>query len=445
LNQGNNRGKIEETRELPYFLNKKNKEIEGVDSLLNEVEENKIKPKTKRASIYSMLALNPRVERKEDGIIKPPKRNTAFQNIKRILSKTEDEKHELDIKILQFIKVHDMLGELKGILEKEELEKGAKDDVNDKESNEIEEENRIQEEHHEEKIVEEKNKIKKNNMKIEIENPSKPEINKNEENQLNAIQKRKQEIYDKYFKSKNQKIKQNLNFKLKVSSGITSRKTILLEKIKRMKILDLIYDFNKRRKTKIAGIILKNICSQVCKRLQERVLQKLQSLTKLKAHLMKSNWKNNLINNYYKSLDVKSGSLQQNEKAFLSPKYYISSFIETEKQVIKSEKWRYWYQVFNPDISLCSNPNVEPFRESQGGEIINNSTILGAEDGMYDSLIKINSKFQETGLKLENINELVQSEHNSNYENLSESRFNLSFINLKTFKYSEICIYQILL
>jgi hypothetical protein len=393
----------EKLKKLPYFLNEKNQKIEGVNSLLNEVEENPILRKPKKANIYSLLALNPKRERKKNGQIKPPKRNTAFQNIKKILTKTEDEKHELDIKILQFRKVHDLLGELKDVLEEEE--KGEELSMKIIEENEEIEQPDKNEDTNNLQIKE--NQVTTNKIIIEEETDKAIENNR---------AKTSQQIFEKYFKSKVEEMTNSKKKKIKSSNSVVRIKDLLLDKIRRMNILNYIYESNKRRKTKIVEIILNNINPRMIQRLQERILENLNKLNKLKNHLIKSNWKNNLINNYYKSLDVKSGSLQQNEKAFLSPKYFISNFIEAENKIMKHEKLMYWSKVYRPEISLSLKSNQEHLKTPLNSEILNNSLVLGAEEGMYDSLIKINSKNQEIEDKsdpLKNKSELALSEHQS--------------------------------
>ena len=131
-----------------------------------------------------MLTLNPKLERKQNEPVKVSKRNTAFQNIKKILSRTEDEKHEVDIKILQFEKVHEMLGELKEEMLKneEERERGM----------EIEEEGKGQP------------SLEQKAEKIEIEEQSAEKSKSGEEmHSKEDLQVKIQEIYKKYFKKKN--------------------------------------------------------------------------------------------------------------------------------------------------------------------------------------------------------------------------------------------------
>ena len=203
------------------------------------------------------------------------------------------------------------------------------------------------------------------------------------------------------------------------------KKNELLKKIKRFQVLELIYDSNKRRKTKIVETILANLNPKVIERLMERVKQKSEVLRQLKKELLATTWKTNLINNYYKSLDVRSGSLQQNEKYFMSPKYFISNLIETERKIMEKEKQRYWMRVIWPETSLSRKTALQTFEDMQNSEVINNSAIFGGEEGMYDSLIKISSHVKRTEEEADpfaNESGLVRSEYKLGAETEDSSK-----------------------
>jgi hypothetical protein len=325
-----------------------------------------------------MLTQDPKIERNKNEIIKMPKKNTAFQNTKRILTKMEDEKHELDIKIIQFKKVNMMLLELKDLYSNDSSDNQG-DESPDNENT---------------------------NKKIEIEKKNDPE-------ELNNMKKATKEIFLKYFKEKMDKIKLNSTMISK-----EKKKEYLINKIRRFKVLELIYDSNKRRKTKISQIILNNLNYQVAERVSKRVTQKLKILEKLKKKLSQTSWKTNLLNNYYKSLDVRSGSLQQNEKSLLSSKYFISNFLETERIIKLNEKSRYWIRVFKPEMSLGILSNKKNLNEMTNSEVINNSAAFTCEKGMYDSLIKLDSQVkagEESQIPLLDNSQLVRSVHQLDY------------------------------
>lgn len=394
--------KVDDGRNALYFLNEHNQKTEGVESLLKGTRERFITRKPKKQNIYRMLAMNPRAERKEDEPAKQARKNTAFQNVKRILSRTEDEKHELDVRILQFQKVHEMLAELKIVLFNEEnenqleLEEKAEADngrVLGENSRKIGREEEIE------------------SKALEIEDESREA--ENEQIGTSCLKQKTRNIFETYFREKVEKAKKPKPAKIREFLKIPNKKEILVDRIKRLKVLDAIYDSNKRRRKKIVETILKNLNWKVAERLRERVNQKLAVLRKVKSHLLRTGWKRNLINNYYKSLDVRSGSLQQNEKAFFSPKYFISNLIETEKQLRRKETWKYWPQILQPEVSLSSRTELDPFKETQNSDLINKSATFGGEDGMYDSLIKIGSRNQDLGETERNCthdNDLVKSE-----------------------------------
>lgn len=374
---------------LLYFLNEHNQRTEGVEKLLKEPIESFSLRKPKKQNIYRMLAMNPRVDRKEEDPPKVAKKNTAFQNIKRILSRTEDEKHEMDVRILHFEWVSEMLAELEQLLQKEKAE--ARD------SGTLEEEKKMSEE----KKEIEASEPKKRRREVQIEEESSPEEAQGNSPKNGASrqanQRRAQEIFERHFKAQVDKIKSQTEPKIRDFLGKRDRKTHLMARIRRLRVLDAIYDSNKRRKKRIVDNILRHLTVDIVRRLRERVLEKLAVLRKVKAHLLKTTWKSNLINNYYKSLDVRSGSLQQNEKIFLSPKYFVSNLVQTEKAVQLKERWRYWARVCRPEVSLSSRVEPDPTGDTQKSELVNQSATLGGEEGMYDSLLKISAKNLEPG------------------------------------------------
>lgn len=363
----------------PYFLNEHNVETDGVNLLLNHSPSNPGAKKPKKQSIYRMLALDPKIEKSENEISKIKRKNTSFQNTKRILTKMEDEKHELDIKILQFQKAYDLLNELKSVF----------DSSTSNQDLEIEENS--------EKIQATK-EMKNKSISIEVEDQEKEQEEENESIHSNKnLKEETLEIFNKYFKEKYEKTKLRLSREDRIKQ--------IVWKIRRFKVLEFIYDSNKRKKSKITDIILKNINGRVAGRLANRVLHALNILQKLKKKLSSTSWKTNLLNNYYKSLDVRSGCLQQNEKSFLSSKYFVSSLIETEKKVLEKESARYWIRVHKPEVSLGLKSRHEAFDEVSASEVINNSTAFLGGQGMYDSLIKIDSQAQKP---LENRSSLIQ-------------------------------------
>jgi hypothetical protein len=416
------------TKKFPYFLNKHNKNNMEITSLLGEGSLPKSNRKVRKESIYSLLALSPKFERKQ-GQERVVKKNTGFQNVKRLLSKTEDEKHELDIRIIQFETVIKMLGELKIILEEEQNGKvegeGKEKESVEKEKKIVEEEERgtqgkegdvdtpqegggeskkieiedqdqnvdqnVQENKDSDKIPEEQNYtniIKLSNIQ--------PVLNsKQEETKPTKMKVQSKMIYEKYFKRRVDKHKNEVDKKMEKREEPVSRKEYLVTKIRKLKIIDLIYDSNKRRKIKISEILFKNLHSKIVNRLQERVKEKLENLVQIRSFFSENNWKQNLINNYYKSLDVRSGCLQQSERTYLSPKYFISNLLETEKRIKEEITKRYWKQVFHPEICLA----IEQVSESENHSA-DKCLKLGQRkdfnsDKMYDSFIKIEEEESE--------------------------------------------------
>lgn len=403
---GKKSAKKDDSKHALYFLNEHNQATEGVESLLQGPRERFVMRKPKRQNIYRMLAMNSRPERQEEEPMKLTKKNTAFQNVKRILSRTEDEKQELDVCIIQFEKVHTMLGELKPLLTHDLAQSANTSRI------QIEEPTRARPDSG---PTERDPGSGVGDLQIE-ESPR--DVSKGAEKhakvtQVEDLAKRAQEIYHRHFRERVERARQRREFKIEHFEDRSGRKQELLARIRQLRVLDVIYDSNKRRKRRIVELILNNLNPPIVERLRKRVAEKLAILRKLRSHLVQNTWKKNLINNYYKSLDVRSGCLQQNEKAFLSPKYFILNLIDTEKKLRRKEAWQYWPRVQRPEMSLISGVEVDAPGETQKSDAVNQSTLFGGEEGMYDSLIKISSKNQEPGeaeRNWTNENDLVKSE-----------------------------------
>jgi ribosomal protein L44E len=289
-----------------------------------------------------MLALNPQFDQRQNDLVKVSKKNISFQSIKRILSKTEDEKHEIDIKIMRFEQVKKMLRELRLMLEEEQ--KGGRD-----------------------------------NQDSQIQEEETPPV---------GLKRKSREIFKKYFASRVKKVKETGDRKMVLNARPFDRKQYLIKNIKKFNILNLIYDVKKRKKTKVVEIIFNNLHPKILERLEMRVEEKLDILFRSREYYTNHNWKLSLMNNYYKSLDVRSGCLQLKEKKYLSPKYFISNLIEAEKKIKEKEKGRYWVRVYQPEMFLNLESKTGWNESPRCGKKMTPKRSFDG-DGMYNSLIQI--------------------------------------------------------
>lgn len=409
---------------IPYFLNVHNKNNSQINSLLVEPIIPKTTKKVRKESIYSVLAFEPKFEQKQaqERIVK---KNSGFLSVKRILSKTEDEKHELDIRIIQFERVNQMLGKLRGTMveemggeegvceeikegkiEIEEAEAKIEEEPKPIEGVKGEKEEKVNDKKEEDKVNGEESKFEPEAIKsleieknvktesiVEEENVEKKEImieEKEVENLQNKQEmiKKSNEIFERHFKQIVQKHKEKLDLKLKRKEEFLSKKDQLVNKIRKLRIVDLLYDSNKRRKTKISEILFNNLHPKIVGRIQERLKEKLQILYQIRNHYSQNSWKQSLINNYYKSLDVRSGCIQQAEKTFLSPKFFISNLLETEKKIQETVKQRYWKKVLSPEISMSLEFLEKNEKQGSKKELRAGQSKGFSSDQMYDSFVK---------------------------------------------------------
>lgn len=305
-----------------------------MDALANKSAKTKDLPETNSQSIYGALASSTRSEQTRLNLIRVNRRNTSFYNIRRILNKAEDEKHEIDIRILKFQRTQEMLTQLQRLLETEaSLDSPKKEPQTDPDQiPQIEQE-------------------PQNSSELQIE---KDETQNGEpiETQKNELQKRAQAIYEKHFAKRVEKLKKEGDRKICLEPEAFDQKRHLVKRIQELRVLEWVYEVNKRKKTQIVEILLNNLHPKIVERLRERVTEKLEVLLHVKANMTQTTWKRRLENNFYRSLDARSGSLQQSEKKFLSSKYFINNILDTERRISQRELRRYWARVSRPEMSL---------------------------------------------------------------------------------------------
>lgn len=333
---------------LPYFLNGHNKQEERLFKLLNQKSSIKQCVKIKKQNIYSLLASsNANIQRKEGEPVKVSKKNSNFQSIKKLLSKTEDEKHEIDVRILQFQMVIRMLTQIHEIYEDEKLKEDTSSRL------ELENQETVPK-------VGEEEKVKESDSAEELKDGIQVQTGKEIQgaNSGKSNKERVKALYEKYFKAKILKIREN---------DSNNRERVLYNKIKNLNVLNLIYDNHKRKKIKILEVLAAHRNSKMVSQVKKRVIQKLQVLVKMKSTYSKTTWKENLMNNFYKILDVRSGNLQQNEKNYLMPKYFINSLIEMEKKIIASEQGRFWKRILQVEqtMPVINESNMEKGLDNQ--------------------------------------------------------------------------------
>ena len=157
-----------------------------------------------------------------------------------------------------------------------------------------------------------------------------------------------------------------------------------------------------------------------------------------------------MMNNFYKMLDVRSNGLQQNEKNFITPKYFISSLVETEKEIKINEKDRKWHKLINKELFMPIKASHKNKRETQflspnknekedeknikpkslrkiSTNQKNQKQEEEEENQMYNSFVKLNNSFTNNSKKLEeeeeeikNQNEKILEEENIKEDNQSE-------------------------
>lgn len=401
--------KIDSKIKLPYFMNSHNKNEDKLWNLIKTKNLSLEDTDKSNTNIYSVLAnTNANCLPLPSDKIKFPKKNGSYLNIKKLLLKTEDEKHEIDVKLLQFLKTENLLKELQDIYEKnftEELKEEQDQEI-------IEEEEDDDNKQDDDQIEEEDDKEKDGENEEETNPLSKSFLNlekvQNEESVVkNVNQQKVQEIYKKYFQNKKNEEK---------NISEIDQEAKILNRLRTLKVLSLIYDNHKKKKIQIIDIIKEYKHPLIVNRIRERVVQKIKVLEQVKANLAKNHWKPNMINNFYKILDVRSNGLQQTEKNFITPKYFISSLIETEKEIIKKEQNRQWHKILhqetfmpvitsNNDLMVkCSfkSPTKKESNDQAKAQPITSLRKISTnqknvkedeseENQMYDSFVKINS------------------------------------------------------
>lgn len=356
-------------RHVPFFLNVHNIKLVEMDAFVDKSAEPEETPEPRSESIYGALASDRRGEQGRLNSIRVNRRNTSYHNIRRILSKAEDEKHEIDIRILKFQRTQQLLADLQRVLE---VEAGQAVPEPLPQTQALPAPGELE-------SVPETSGLRIETSRADAAEPG-PGIQSD-------LKSRARAIFERHFAKRVRRLRAEGDGKIDLVPEPFDPKRHLVRKIKELRVLESIYEVNKRKKTRVVEILMSNLHPRVVGRLRERVAEKLDVLLRVKAHLTRTSWKRRLENNFYRSLDARSGSLQQTEKKHLSSKYFVNNILDAERRIARREQTRYWTRVFRPEVSLApvadksgSRRSIEEAKESGGKATDHNE--------MYESFIQ---------------------------------------------------------